>query len=41
MTNVGELGQELMTPKTYNKEQWQGSNDLCKILVEVKAALSH
>ncbi len=28
-------------PKMYNEEQWQGSNDLDKILVEVKAALSH
>ncbi len=35
------VGTEINDPKTYNKEQWQGSNDLGNILVEVKAVLSH
>ncbi len=35
------VGTGINDSKTYNKEQWQGSNDLGKILVEVKAALSH
>ncbi len=35
------VGTGINDSKTYNKEQWQGSNDSGKILVEVKAALFH
>ncbi len=35
------VGTGINDPKTYNKEQWQGSNNLGNILVEVKAVLSH
>jgi ribA/ribD-fused uncharacterized protein len=34
------VGTGINDKKTYNKDQWQGSNDLGKILVQVKTALS-